>query len=44
MLEGDDDALSGYRDHGVRASYPPVARLYSRANLDHLLALPEFRV
>ncbi len=43
LLDGDDDALMSYRDHGVRASYAPVARYYERANLGHLLALPEFR-
>jgi hypothetical protein len=42
LLEGDEDALVGYR-RGARASYPPVARYYERANLSHLLALPEFR-
>ncbi len=42
FLDGDDDALVSYRDHGVRASYPPLVRYYERADLGHLLALPEF--
>jgi hypothetical protein len=42
LLDGDDDALVSYRDHGVRSSYPPVAKFYERANLSHLLDLPEF--
>jgi hypothetical protein len=44
LLEGDDDALVSYRDYGVRASYPAVAKFYERANLAHLLALSEFKV
>jgi hypothetical protein len=43
LLDGDEDALVSYRDHGVRASYAPVARYYQRAGLEHLLTLPEFR-
>ncbi len=42
LLDGDDDALASYRDHGVRGSYPRVAAFYERAGLGHLLALPEF--
>jgi hypothetical protein len=44
LLDGDDDALVSYRDHGVRGSYPAVAKFYERANLRDLLALPEFMV
>jgi hypothetical protein len=44
LLDGDEDALKSYRDHGVRASYPPVVRYYERADVGHLLHLPEFNV
>jgi hypothetical protein len=44
LLEGDEDALVSYRDHGVRASYPPVAKYFERADLGALLDLAEFRV
>jgi hypothetical protein len=44
LLDGDEDALTSYRDHGVRASYPPVVRYYERAALGHLLQLPEFMI
>jgi hypothetical protein len=42
LLDGDDDALVSYRDHGVRASYGRVAAYFQRAGLEHLLQLPEF--
>jgi hypothetical protein len=44
LLEGDDDALISYRDHGVRASYQRVARIFERLDLGDVLSLPEFRV
>jgi hypothetical protein len=44
LLDGDEDALRSYRDYGVRASHLPVARYYERADLGHLLQLPEFRI
>jgi hypothetical protein len=36
-LDGDRQALTAYRDHGIRADYEPVARYYRRLGLDHLL-------
>ena len=42
LLDGDHDALVCYRDHGVRASYEPVAKYYERLELAELLDLPEF--
>ncbi len=44
LLDGDLDALVCYRDHGVRASYEPVAKYYERLELAELLDLPEFAV
>ena len=44
LLDGDLDALICYRDHGVRASYDPVARYYHRFDLGELLDRPEFAV
>ena len=42
FLEDDLDALTAYRDHGVRGSYEPVAKYYRRLGLGHLLQLPGF--
>jgi hypothetical protein len=42
LLNGDDEALVSYRDHGVRRRYEPVARYYHELGLGHLLARPEF--
>ena len=42
LLDGDIDSLICYRDHGVRASYEPVAKYYERLELAELLDLPEF--
>ena len=42
LLDGDIDSLICYRDHGVRASYEPVAKFYKRLDLGDLLDLPEF--
>jgi hypothetical protein len=44
LLDGEESVLVSYRDHGVRASYPPVAKYFERADLGALLELPEFRV
>jgi hypothetical protein len=42
-LDGDTDSLVSYRDHGVRASYPPVAEYFRRTQLGELLDLPGFQ-
>jgi hypothetical protein len=44
LLDGDRDALICYRDHGVRASYEPVAKYFYRCDLGELLDRPEFAV
>jgi hypothetical protein len=41
-LDGKHDALVAYRDHGVRASWEPVASVYRRYGLADLLERPEF--
>ena len=33
LLDGDIDSLICYRDHGVRASYEPLAKYYERLEL-----------
>jgi hypothetical protein len=40
-IEGDDEALIGYRD-GARAQFEPVARYFRRFDLGDLLQRPEF--
>jgi hypothetical protein len=44
LLDGDTDSLISYRDHGVRASYEPVAGYFHRFGLGYLLDLGEFAV
>jgi hypothetical protein len=44
FLDGDADSLVSYRDHGVRASYPPVAEYFHRVDLDDLLTLPAYQL
>jgi hypothetical protein len=39
LLDGDFDSLVSYRDHGVRASYQPVAQYFHRSELGFLLEL-----
>jgi len=41
LLNGDLDELKAYRDDGARA-WPPVAKIYHRYGLGHLLERPEF--
>jgi hypothetical protein len=44
LLDGDMDSLISYRDHGVRASYEPVAGYFHRFGLGYLLDLGEFAI